>query len=175
MTNVGERLRTARERAGLSLGQVFQYEGIQKGHLSEMERGIKEPTGETVRRLARRYRTSADFLLGLSDNPQPRLDAPLPDAALEILDIIHDMSASRQDELLAHARVLHEAEQRERNERQAAVYLDRAEAMGPDVLEALLTALDILHTSGRPAAEDFVRRFWAEKTQQMAKEDLHKA
>ena len=67
MESIGERLRKARDKAGLSLGQVYQYEGIQKGHLSEMERGLKSPTAETLIRLARRYHTSADYLLGLEE------------------------------------------------------------------------------------------------------------
>lgn len=107
---VGERLRLARERAGLSLGQVREYEGIQKGHLSEMEQGAKNPTGQTVARLAVRYRTSADYLLGLSDDPSPRRDDPLPASVRELVELARDLSAGRQEELLAHARVLADAE-----------------------------------------------------------------
>jgi transcriptional regulator with XRE-family HTH domain len=69
MELVGQRLRLARVRAGLSLGQVFEYEGIQKGHLSEMERGKKEPTGAVIARLATRYNCTADYLLGLTATP----------------------------------------------------------------------------------------------------------
>lgn len=76
MESIGERLRKARDRAGLSLGQVHQYEGIQKGHLSEMERGLKSPTAETLIRLARRYHTSADYLLGLEATPAPAPETP---------------------------------------------------------------------------------------------------
>lgn len=107
---VGERLRLARERAGLSLGQVREYEGIQKGHLSEMEQGAKNPTGQTITRLAVRYHTSADYLLGLTDDPSPRRDEPLPAAVHEIVELARDLSPGRQDELLAHARVLADAE-----------------------------------------------------------------
>lgn len=172
---VGERLRLARERSGLSLGQVREYEGIQKGHLSEMEQGTKNPTGQTVARLAVRYRTSADYLLCLTDDPSPRRDEPLPEAVRNLVELARDLVPGRQDELLAHARVLEEAERRERNERQAAAYLDRAEAMGEDVLDALLAALDLLGTDGRAAAETFIRSFWAEKAQEMAEKEAHHA
>lgn len=74
MESLGERLRKARDKSGLSLGQVHQYEGIQKGHLSEMERGLKAPTAETIARLAQRYHTTADYLLGLGPAPSPILE-----------------------------------------------------------------------------------------------------
>ncbi len=59
----------------MTLGQVLEYESIQKGHLSEMERGIKAPTAAVIARLARRYKTSTDYLLGLTDDPAPRENA----------------------------------------------------------------------------------------------------
>lgn len=169
----GERLRQQRERAGLSLGQVAEYERVSRQYLSKLEVGTNEPpTWELLARLARRYRTTTDYLLGLTTDPTPRRDKPLPEMVRDLVELASELSPGRQEELLAHARVLEEAEQRERNERQAAMYLDRAEAMGEDVLNALLTALDLARTDGRSAAEAFIRSFWAEKAQQMPEEDL---
>lgn len=83
------------------------------------------------------------------------------------------LSENRREELHQHALVLDEAERRERNERQLAAALDQAEALGEDVLTALLTALDLAGTDGRPAAESFIRSFWAEKAQQMTEKEVN--
>jgi len=66
--NVGERLRETRQRAGLTLGQVGEYEGVTPQYLSDLERGRNQPnTWSLLARLARRYHTSADYLLGLEE------------------------------------------------------------------------------------------------------------
>lgn len=73
--SVGERLRERRQDTGLTLGQVGEYEGVTPQYLSDLERGRNQPnTWELLRRLARRYHTSADYLLGLVDDPAGRRD-----------------------------------------------------------------------------------------------------
>lgn len=110
MDIVGTRLRQARKRAHLSLGQVFEYEGIHKGHLSEMERGIKEPTGAVIARLSVRYGCTADYLLGL----EPGRDASLldgldPTAMRELqalIDELRQLTPAEQRTVLATARTI---------------------------------------------------------------------
>lgn len=81
--SIGERLRKRRQELGLSLGQVGEYEGITPQYLSDLERGRNQPNVWTLlTRLARRYRTTADYLLGLSDDPAPAATPLAPDAAL---------------------------------------------------------------------------------------------
>lgn len=175
MGTVGERLREQRQRAGLSLGQVGAYEDLTPQYLSGLERGRNNPpVWELLARLAQRYKCTTDYLLGLTDNPNGYAPAPvLPSFGREVLDVMERLSDGRREELHQHALVLDEAEQREQNERQAAMYLDRAEAMGEDVLDALLTALDLLNTEGRPAAEAFIRSFWTKKAKELTEEEVH--
>lgn len=175
--SVGDRLREQRQLARLSLGQVGEYEGLTAQYLSDLERGRNNPpVWSLLSRLAERYRCTTDYLLGLTDNPNGYAPAPeLPGFGREVLEIMGRLSDGRREELHQHAMVLEEAERRERNERQAAMYLDRAEAMGADVLDALLTALDLLTTDGRAAAETFIRTFWAEKAQQLTEKEVHEA
>lgn len=69
---ISERLRERRERAGLTQGQVSKYEGISRSYVSNLERGQNDPeVWDLLARLAKRYRTSADYLLGLTDDPRP--------------------------------------------------------------------------------------------------------
>ena len=66
--SIGQRLREKRHDAGLTLGQVGEHEGITAQYLSDLERGKNQPnTWSLLARLARRYQTSADYLLGLED------------------------------------------------------------------------------------------------------------
>jgi transcriptional regulator with XRE-family HTH domain len=168
------RLRERREHVGLTQGQVAQYEGITPQYLYKLEQGINSPPAwPLLARLARRYKCTVDYLLELTDNPNGYAPAPeLPSFGREVLEVMARLSEGRREELHQHALVLEDAERRERNERQAAVYLDQAEAMGADVLDALLTALGLARADGLPAAEAFIRAFWAEKAQQIEK-DLH--
>lgn len=107
----GERLREQRERAGLSLGQVAEYEHVSRQYLSKLEVGTNEPpTWELLARLATRYRTTTDYLLGLTEDPSPRRGEPLPAPVRELVELAQDMSPTRQQELLAHAHVLADAE-----------------------------------------------------------------
>lgn len=107
----GERLRRQRERVALTLGQVAEYEGVSKTYLSALEREVNSPNvWPLLARLAERYRTSADYLLGLSDDPSPRRGEALPEALREVLELAVQWPDARQQELLAHAKVLDAAQ-----------------------------------------------------------------
>lgn len=43
-----------------------------KSHISEMEKGKVTTTIEKLARICEHYKVSADYLLGLSDDPNPR-------------------------------------------------------------------------------------------------------
>lgn len=108
---MGSRLRERREHIKLSLGQVAEYEQIGRQYLSKLELGVNEPpTWPLLAQLARRYNTSADYLLGLTDDPSPCRDEPLPEVARDVIEIMLGLSEGRRAELLAHARVLDAAE-----------------------------------------------------------------
>ena len=174
---IGERLREQRQRVGLSLGQVGEYEEVTPQYLSDLERGRNNPPAwPLLARLAKRYHCTTDYLLGLAEFPDGYAPAkPLPSHADELIEVLEELSEDRRVQLVAHAQVLAEAELRERNQRQAAAYLDQAEALGPEYLDALLKALDLLSTEGRPAAEAFITRFWAEQAEKRTQEEVHQA
>ena len=48
------------------LGDII---GTRQTNVSEMESGKKTTTAEKIARICRHYRVSADYLLGLSDDP----------------------------------------------------------------------------------------------------------
>lgn len=63
-----------------------------------------------LRQIAEYHQVSADYLLGLTDDPVRREALPLPAPVQDLVHLVRDLSGARQEELLAHARVLAEAE-----------------------------------------------------------------
>lgn len=171
---MANRLIERRESRGLKNSQVALYLDISTAHVSDIESGKRKPSLDLLARLAGFYRCTTDYLLGLAQDPSGYAPAPgLPTFGREVLEVMERLSDGRREELHAHALVLEEAEHRERNERRMAAALDQAEALGEDVLDALLTALDLLNSSGRPAAEEFIRAFWAKQAKEWGEEKVH--
>jgi transcriptional regulator with XRE-family HTH domain len=67
MLTFGERLRMARERAGLSQLDVYKAINLNNKSLSRYENNATSPDPDTVKALIELYDVSADFILGLSD------------------------------------------------------------------------------------------------------------
>lgn len=91
----GERLKHARNLKGISQRQAAEEFGITKVGYQNYEYGRRAPSLEMLPRLARFFRVSADYLLGLNDEPR------LPDKetlriAREIQRIQSEQSATAQ-------------------------------------------------------------------------------
>ncbi|MGW2638701.1 helix-turn-helix domain-containing protein [Streptomyces sp. NPDC001348] len=75
---MGPRLRSVRERRGVTLADVSRATGISPSTLSRIETSRRKPTLEVVLRLAKEYGTSLDELAGTAPAPvaEPRGTAP---------------------------------------------------------------------------------------------------
>jgi len=71
--NVSERLRYARERAGLKGPQVREMTGIGPSSLSEFEKGRRQPSLAQLQKLASAYRRSLSFFLEEGSIPQEQV------------------------------------------------------------------------------------------------------
>lgn len=67
-----ERLRKLRTEAGESRDALGKVLGVSVSQICEMENGRKGTTMERLIVLCRHYRVSADYLLGLTDDPTLR-------------------------------------------------------------------------------------------------------
>lgn len=76
-TQFGPRLEAARSRAGLNKNQLARELGTSWQHVDNWEKGRVQPSLASVRRLADLLKVSADFLLGLTDEPVTRGASPL--------------------------------------------------------------------------------------------------
>ena len=68
---IHERLRVARENAGLSQGQVAKLMGYHRPTISEIEAGRRKVTTEELKKFARHYGVAANWLLSDSDDRDP--------------------------------------------------------------------------------------------------------
>ena len=70
----GSRLREARQRIGESQTEAAAVLGGTATLISDMEKGRRTTTLDKFAQLAQHYNISADYLLGLTDEPRPLRD-----------------------------------------------------------------------------------------------------
>jgi len=64
-TEVGKRIRLQRNILGLTQGALGNKIDISQGRVSAWESGTQVPGGESILKMARLFKTSCDYLLGL--------------------------------------------------------------------------------------------------------------
>jgi len=67
MNDLARRLRTAREHAGLSQGQVAKLLDMHRPSISEIEAGRRKVSSEELSDFARIYEVSIAWLMGMED------------------------------------------------------------------------------------------------------------
>jgi transcriptional regulator with XRE-family HTH domain len=70
---VGERLRSVRERRGMTLTEVSKHTGVSKSTLSRLENGQRRPALELLLPLAQLYGVPIDTLVGAPPVGDPRI------------------------------------------------------------------------------------------------------
>jgi transcriptional regulator with XRE-family HTH domain len=73
----GKRLRQLREAQGYSREKLAAKIGLGVAQIARYEFGDNDATGEVLARIATLFGVSADYLLGLTDNPAPNIDTTL--------------------------------------------------------------------------------------------------
>ena len=81
---IGERLRLARERAGLSQGQVAKMLGLHRPSVTELESGRRKLSAVELGQLARIYSVDTDWLSCAKDVNDPPDSDRLQIAAREM-------------------------------------------------------------------------------------------
>jgi len=81
---MAERLRIAREHAGLSQGQVARLLGLHRPTISEIEAGRRRVTAQEVTAFAAAFHVTAAWLLGEAPESMDPADARIQLAAREL-------------------------------------------------------------------------------------------
>lgn len=74
MDNYYPRLRDLREDNDLSQKFIAQYLQMKQPQYSRYERGLRDIPTDVLIRLAKFYKTSTDYILGLVNDPKPYKD-----------------------------------------------------------------------------------------------------
>lgn len=84
--DLGQYIREQRRTAEISLRQLARLAGVSNPYLSQIERGLRQPSAEILQQIARGLRISAEALYvqaGILD--ERRTDSQLPEAVLQDL------------------------------------------------------------------------------------------
>lgn len=102
LQGLGSFIRSQRRLANLSLRQLAELTDVSNPYLSQIERGLHEPSVRVLRSIARALNVSAETLLaqaGLAeDAAKPRSDRPETEAAIRSDP---DLSETQKDALLS--------------------------------------------------------------------------
>ena len=71
MLDYTERLKKLREFEKLNQSELAKELGISQNTYSQYETGARQPSLEMLVKLAEFYFVSTDYILGLTDNPEP--------------------------------------------------------------------------------------------------------
>ena len=71
MNNYYRRLRDLREDRDMSQQQIADYLGMKQPQYNRYERGLRDVPTDVLIRLAQFYKTSTDYILGLTNNSKP--------------------------------------------------------------------------------------------------------
>lgn len=102
-SDLGEFIRSQRERANLSLRRLAEKAGISNPYLSQIERGIRKPSAEILKNLSRALEISSNTLYrqaGLIDDELP------PMTVFEALEADDRLSGDQKKVLLDMYRTL---------------------------------------------------------------------
>lgn len=158
---MADRLKEFREKLGYNQQGLAEVAGIRQATWSRWE---KEPPEqfEALVRLSRHYKVSADYLLGLVDDPAPATAEPLPPTVREVVALAAAWPEARQQELLDVALVMEAAERdADLREYDRIMGLLAAVAEGDIATEALETVLRAHAAGDRAEALRLVEAFFA--------------
>lgn len=71
LDNYYARLRDLREDHDFTQQQIADYLGMKQSQYSRYERGLRDLPTDVLIRLAKLYKTSTDYILGLTNNSKP--------------------------------------------------------------------------------------------------------
>lgn len=71
----GQRISELRKNSGETQTALGKLIGVKKGQISGIECGNATTTAERIALICEHYKVSADYLLGLTDDPEPKYKA----------------------------------------------------------------------------------------------------
>jgi transcriptional regulator with XRE-family HTH domain len=105
-SDLGDFIRQQRERANLSLRRLADSAGISNPYLSQIERGIRKPSAEILKRLSRALEVSANSMYSKAGLFDEEFDSP---SVLDAIDADATLTPDQKKVLLDLYRTLSRA------------------------------------------------------------------
>jgi transcriptional regulator with XRE-family HTH domain len=102
-SHVGEFIKTQRERADLSLRRLAERAGVSNPYLSQIERGLRRPSAEILKRLSRALSISAESLYSRAGLIE---EGPRPPAVVDAIEADQTLSPRQKQVLVDLYRTL---------------------------------------------------------------------
>ena len=101
-------LKILRIKRGLTTGQLSAYTSIDRTTLSRLENEVRPFTQDHIKILSKFFNVSTDYLLGLSDTPNPKEDndIQLDDFQFALYGEVKDLTEEQKQTLLNMAKFL---------------------------------------------------------------------
>jgi len=94
----GTRLREQRKRVGLTQKELAQAAGVNQSAVCDYERGRSSPQCETLARMTTVLHTSADYLLGLTDDAAPlSASCVLDSRERELMEVFRSLTYGQRE------------------------------------------------------------------------------
>ena len=90
MSVFAKRLKEMRESKGLTRKELGKASGVDPSLISRYESGERAPTADNLLKIAKTLECSTDYLLGLTDNPQPWSN-DLPESVKKQLERLQEL------------------------------------------------------------------------------------
>lgn len=91
MSSQSNRIKQRRIQLGMSQEDLAFQVGTSQKQISRYERGMNDPTGDVLSKLASSLNTTTDYILGNSDNPTREvIKNDLDDVETEIIQLLRD-------------------------------------------------------------------------------------
>lgn len=134
-----ERLKHLREEHNVSQTAIARMLRMSRQAYNNYERGIREPNHAIVKELAKYYRVSTDYILGVSDDPNyESLEEITENIGKHIAAIYKFLSKSNKEKLLTYAEILFEHENREFNYKELLNDLENGKITSQEFNDAIL-------------------------------------
>lgn len=91
MVNFGNTLKTLRVQNGLTQAQLAQRLGLTKSVISAYETGLRMPSYDVLIAIAKLFKVSTDYLLGLEQKQQFDLSGLTEEERLALMNLIKAM------------------------------------------------------------------------------------
>ena len=86
--SLADRIKSLRERAGLTQADIARQIGISRSGVNSWEMGLSVPSTQYIVELAKKFKVSTDYLLGMDDTSSISISGLTDKQVAVLIDII---------------------------------------------------------------------------------------